>query len=219
VFYGLVSIPIGFSSSLQRCIWVAWRTPSPSFNPYRVFKFAATIAFKEFYYDSTKFQSLSGFQVRCNFGRRWGAGVRAIWFQSLSGFQVRCNLGAAVKEYASRHVSIPIGFSSSLQRSDPQVNVEVALKFQSLSGFQVRCNPWCWHPCPAADRRSFNPYRVFKFAATGLATGDALTNRWFQSLSGFQVRCNSIFFVYIWMLLAEFQSLSGFQVRCNERSV
>ena len=63
-----VSIPIGFSSSLQRKMRNSDQCSGQRFNPYRVFKFAAT-------YESgvlvvgviDEFQSLSGFQVRCNF--------------------------------------------------------------------------------------------------------------------------------------------------------
>jgi hypothetical protein len=67
-------------------------------------------------------------------------------FQSLSGFQVRCNTALSchilIRE---KSVSIPIGFSSSLQRL-------VLL----------------WHEL---DQISFNPYRVFKFVATASPSG------------------------------------------------
>ena len=86
-------------------------------------------------------------------------------------------------------VSIPIGFSSSLQPkkiNDLGIGKNV---FQSLSGFQVRCN--------RARRLSmswiqacFNPYRVFKFVATIAIRRRGDVIRRFQSLSGFQVRCN-----------------------------
>ena len=39
--------------------------------------------------------------------------------------------------------------------------------------------------------KCFNPYRVFKFAATSDNFSDTITIPKFQSLSGFQVRCNS----------------------------
>jgi len=66
-------------------------TSSSSFNPYRVFKFVATLSpARIFSMTSDRFQSLSGFQVRCNqvgdFRDRHQDA-----FQSLSGFQVRCN--------------------------------------------------------------------------------------------------------------------------------
>src|SRR5271157_3848191 len=42
LYFLYVSIPIGFSSSLQPCT-TSWKVnQSRSFNPYRVFKFAAT---------------------------------------------------------------------------------------------------------------------------------------------------------------------------------
>ena len=112
-----------------------------SFNPYRVFKFVATCAHAgHSSSDSFSFQSLSGFQVRCNF-QEPDDGKQAHQFQSLSGFQVRCNPGIGssngptakcfnpyrVFKFVAtepcvfcnvdvRAVSIPIGFSSSLQR-------------------------------------------------------------------------------------------------------
>ena len=62
-------------------------------------------------------------------------------FQSLSGFQVRCNARAHEGRARKAQVSIPIGFSSSLQ---------LFLRWLTIS-----------------QRKSFNPYRVFKFVATG----------------------------------------------------
>ena len=137
-----------------------------------------------------QFQSLSGFQVRCNLGleeiRRWDylgfnpyrvfkfvatsvldwARYRSSTFQSLSGFQVRCNDHIRI---ASRkqvvNVSIPIGFSSSLQRKRaPRRNTSM-MPFQSLSGFQVRCNQ-ATMVGSLPSLLGFNPYRVFKFVAT-----------------------------------------------------
>ena len=115
------------------------------------------------------FQSLSGFQVRCNALDRRGDGRACLYaFQSLSGFQVRCNLG------------------------DLLILLLAEDGFQSLSGFQVRCNlrvlryEICGHV-------RFNPYRVFKFAATKrIVPSVKYRMALFQSLSGFQVRCNNI---------------------------
>ena len=113
----------------------------PGFNPYRVFKFVATPAQMVVGKDKfTKFQSLSGFQVRCNLPMRFSPLAATSWFQSLSGFQVRCNdpklviSGGSLAGFQSLsgfqvrcnnvvtsglpgnpEVSIPIGFSSSLQ--------------------------------------------------------------------------------------------------------
>jgi len=64
-----------------------------------------------------------------------------------------------------RKVSIPIGFSSSLQHHSRWFAFQRHIGFQSLSGFQVRCN---------LKEQGFI---------------EAL-NKPFQSLSGFQVRCN-----------------------------
>jgi len=96
----------------------------------------------------------------------WGMISSGAWFQSLSGFQVRCNsfpwpptshFIVCFNPYRvfkfvatplprnhpeeSRGVSIPIGFSSSLQ----------------LGGSGTDCT---------SPGYCFNPYRVFKFVAT-----------------------------------------------------
>ncbi len=118
-------------------------TPNPvgvmCFNPYRVFKFVATCWPVYTTMDYHQFQSLSGFQVRCNFLYKDSTIINT-GFQSLSGFQVRCNKTTGfLKEKAER--------------------------FQSLSGFQVRCNVALGIQ-QACGRCSFNPYRVFKFVAT-----------------------------------------------------
>jgi len=110
------------------------------FNPYRVFKFVATsghgpIKSKK----SLMFQSLSGFQVRCN-GSKKATANRQAMFQSLSGFQVRCNSKLLICAAHGGAVSIPIGFSSSLQPLSCTIRNVNAVWFQSLSGFQVRCN-------------------------------------------------------------------------------
>jgi len=87
----MVSIPIGFSSSLQLKGWVLSSSRSTGFNPYRVFKFVATPGL-----GSTESRprcvsipiGFSSSLQRCDFLDR--RGFLAL-FQSLSGFQVRCN--------------------------------------------------------------------------------------------------------------------------------
>ena len=114
----MVSIPIGFSSSLQHDGRIAVGHGDGGFNPYRVFKFVATSRTPLARTRSDKFQSLSGFQVRCN------------------GITLWCVNDVVM-------VTIPIGFSSSVQLNGVYDNVEYTSKFQSLSGFQVRCNLGC----------------------------------------------------------------------------
>ncbi len=110
------------------------------------------------------FQSLSGFQVRCNiFACR--VSNLAGGFQSLSGFQVRCNAIESAFVAFWQAVSIPVGFSSPLQ---PFVFPKQSLPmtwFQSLSGFQVRCNSGLSRK-EKLELIRFNPCRVFKSAAT-----------------------------------------------------
>jgi len=87
-------------------------------------------------------------------------------------------------------VSIPIGFSSSLQLQFEIDNALYVVLFQSLSGFQVRCNGTNGTGT-GTGTNGFNPYRVFKFVATYGTEITKTAEQWFQSLSGFQVRCNA----------------------------
>jgi len=87
-----------------------------------------------------------------------------ILFQSLSGFLVRCNYGSQFEAGMSLIVSIPVGFSRSLQHK------EIAATQKAFLGF--------------------NPCRVFSFAATLQADSPRNPPPRFQSLSGFLVRCN-----------------------------
>ena len=159
-------------------------------------------------------------------------------FQSLSGFQVRCNVINLVRDTWKNIVSIPIGFSSSLQppwwrsalRRSPCFNPYRVFKFVATSIDQgvmmpsIGFNPYRVFKFVATSRlevvfpgRSicFNPYRVFKFVATlGVGVGSGLFFV-FQSLSGFQVRCNAPRCGLLYESIGVFQSLSGFQVRCN----
>jgi len=66
---GSVSIPIGFSSSLQHITRAFTSVGFSCFNPYRVFKFVATPPSQFHSRQRVLFQSLSGFQVRCNLRR------------------------------------------------------------------------------------------------------------------------------------------------------
>ena len=111
-----------------------------------------------------EFQSLSGFRVRCNFLAA-GTSIIILAFQSLSGFRVRCNPEGLADRHKWEAVSIPIGFSSTLQRhkfisyghAGYSVSIPIGfsstlqhhikglsdlniMRFQSLSGFRVRCN-------------------------------------------------------------------------------
>jgi len=135
-----VSIPIGFSGSLQR-------RPIQSTDSHTVM-FQSLSGFQVRCNPMTAglaplitgmFQSLSGFQVRCNGEERTCQAYGGL-FQSLSGFQVRCNIDQRLLQAGGLVVSIPIGFSGSLQQDYTDFQLSPSLEFQSLSGFQVRCN-------------------------------------------------------------------------------
>ena len=135
------------------------------FNPYRVFKFVATQGpARGLGGQRTRFQSLSGFQVRCNSQRRAGSRSRPASFNPYRVFKFvatavrsraqdrqKCFNPYRVFKFVATQsgilprdlalwVSIPIGFSSSLQHRH---SAESRLDYQG-----------------------FNPYRVFKFVAT-----------------------------------------------------
>jgi len=87
------------------------------------------------------FQSLSGFQVRCN------GGGRDVHDQPIINVSIPIGFSSSLQHrkpfrrgLVSKSVSIPIGFSSSLQRRATKDQELDAVVFQSLSGFQVRCN-------------------------------------------------------------------------------
>ncbi len=111
-----------------------------SFNPYRVFKFVATslCVWRRFLFVSVSIPI--GFSSSLQLVKGAGLQTGVYEFQSLSGFQVRCNKSSIWCPQCLRKVSIPIGFSSSLQLSSRIPNPLDTSKFQSLSGFQVRCN-------------------------------------------------------------------------------
>ncbi len=210
----------------------------PGFNPCRVFKSAATARKDVYISGPTKFQSLSGFQVRCN-ATTGISNASGVLFQSLSGFQVRCNLPTNGCPFCDGTRFNPCRVFKSAATGLDEVLAEVPTMFQSLSGFQVRCNP-IFLPCheilwqvsipvgfssplqrrnprlPSIPSLSFNPCRVFKSAATYpyLKSWPSLWTK-FQSLSGFQVRCNLTSVGSGVTAKSWFQSLSGFQVRCN----
>ncbi len=136
-----------------------------------------------------QFQSLSGFQVRCNLTDLASGYNNLFMFQSLSGFQVRCNHIHPYKDTTDDIVSIPIGFSSSLQRPSQdalqhrQERVSIPIGFSSSLQHIFSISNQYHLIC-------FNPYRVFKFVATERLCIVQLRVYRFQSLSGFQVRCN-----------------------------
>ena len=140
----------------------------PCFNPYRVFKFVATL---------------------------WSLYGGVFW----------------------RYVSIPIGFSSSLQRPDSNLNVLVLESFQSLSGFQVRCN---------ADRAG-HIYQADGSVSIPIGFSSSLQRIWLGCLQsgrqvsipiGFSSSLQHISCSNCGKYIFTFQSLSGFQVRCNANS-
>ncbi len=136
------------------------------------------------------FQSLSGFQVRCNFIMP-GSGTRYnMSFNPYRVFKFVATAGSNALGKISHFVSIPIGFSSSLQPTQRFFGGSIREWFQSLSGFQVRCNSF---------KRNFHSSRYggvsipIGFSSSLQRSGEHVSNSYltrFQSLSGFQVRCN-----------------------------
>ena len=163
-----------------------------------------------------KFQSLSGFRVRCNARREECHPPHLRRVVSIPiGFSSTLQLSFVADGKPWPPVSIPIGFSSTLQLFSAASSFSVSCWFQSLSGFRVRCNTFASQVndvrimvsipigfsstlqlCPGilqfGGHPGFNPYRVFEYVATSSwkVTKNLLMK--FQSLSGFRVRCNGM---------------------------
>ena len=159
------------------------------FNPYRVFKLAATYTVILLVYPFTQFQSLSGFQARCNLKFRSPGNVRSKGFNPYRVFKLAATKTGLYTLHQGEKVFQSLsGFQARCNRILPLI-VCISTLFQSLSGFQARCNI----SSPASGKvyvLRFNPYRVFKLAATEIATLAWTLMLLFQSLSGFQARCN-----------------------------
>jgi len=107
------------SGFLARCNSVAdpalLRT-TPRFNPCRVFLLVATVSSDAVNWTTVLFQSLSGFLARCNLAAHTLWLYYLLEFQSLSGFLARCNQWTGISSAMPiQRVSIPVGFSCSLQ--------------------------------------------------------------------------------------------------------
>ena len=112
-----VSIPIGFSGSLQHQEPIfLWGEHFIRFNPYRVFRFVATRQ------DGHNILSRDRVSIPIGFS---GSLQPILPCPGYTRWQL---------------VSIPIGFSGSLQLDFSLTYTDMTGEFQSLSGFQVRCN-------------------------------------------------------------------------------
>ncbi len=126
-------------NQLEKCYGIPYIL---SFNPCRVFKSAATICSYRCPLNIDEFQSLSGFQVRCNNSRQVSAIPVAICFNPCRVFKSAATSIRVYRRYEACMVSIPVGFSSPLQRCMCREVTKMTTEFQSLSGFQVRCNTY-----------------------------------------------------------------------------
>ena len=112
-------------------------------------------------------------------------------------------------------VSIPVGFSGSLQRASHQRIFHGDFSVSIPVGFSGSLQPQA-----QADARFFGPGVSIPVGFSGsLQLGnDCVMGVWgrFQSLSGFLVRCNRRS-IGKHSEIFEFQSLSGFLVRCNRQ--
>ena len=209
-----VSIPIGFSGSLQLRAIVGELIESQSFNPYRVFWFAATFNANYILTKPLRFNPYRVFWFAATSNRDI-CFVSKDGFQSLSGFLVRCNRIVILRStHCNRRFNPYRVFWFAATDAAKMSNFDHH-GFQSLSGFLVRCND---QPETREHRplRSFNPYRVFWFAATPMLHTFFASPALFQSLSGFLVRCNIKLTQTTAKYFIMFQSLSGFLVRCNQ---
>ena len=112
-----VSIPVGFSRSLQQIYSAQAFCPLRPVSIPVGFSRSLQLQYLPDLLERRKlFQSLSGFLVRCNFTLLLNK-TTGDKFQSLSGFLVRCNIHKGAGQVQSDPVSIPVGFSRSLQRN------------------------------------------------------------------------------------------------------
>ena len=166
VFDGiLVSIPIGFSSSLQQYNedW-GWFTVK-CFNPYRVFKFAATSPIRP---RKSYLLGFNPYRVFKFAATPSGIASAECWQKCFNPYRV-------FKFAATKYVA----WGGRTHK----------MCFNPYRVFKFAATPhnrWTPHV-----PESFNPYRVFKFAATFLFVRCQFYPGSFQSLSGFQVRCNA----------------------------
>ena len=212
--YRSVSIPIGFSSSLQHFGFRRFTPGIDRFQSLSGFQVRCNLSYGlAGYLKKILFQSLSGFQVRCNVSKSRDCCSSPSQFQSLSGFQVRCNTINGTCLIGDLAVSIPIGFSSSLQRicyvglpeNTDKVSIPIGFSssLQRLTGRSKSARSKSFNPyrvfkfvatqfvvTTSEKPNGFNPYRVFKFVATQPSRSRTGLTSLFQSLSGFQVRCN-----------------------------
>ena len=141
----MVSIPIGFSSSLQHAAYSTansyrWVVSIPIGFSSSLQLIMPMIALSEVGRVSIPIGFSSSLQrPRSASGPGWRSS-----FQSLSGFQVRCNFFMQSRLYPAKQVSIPIGFSSSLQPNlgggsdSTYICVSIPIGFSSSLQLQYR---------------------------------------------------------------------------------
>ena len=135
-------------------------------------------------------------------------------FQSLSGFQVRCNCNRFTRGGKCITVSIPVGFSSALQPSSRHGWATSGNRFNPCRVFKCAATEGSLSQ-PAPTPAGFNPCRVFKCAATADSGESCPSNRAVSIPVGFSSALQLCKLDILNRQPRTFQSLSGFQVRCN----
>ena len=113
------------------------------------------------------------------------------WFQSLSGFQVRCNLSGGLRIGKESGSFNPYRVFKFVATSFSVIIFPPLLGFNPYRVFKFVAT-WIFRNNRNTTIKGFNPYRVFKFVATSLNFRQTDPVYKFQSLSGFQVRCNAL---------------------------
>ena len=111
-----------------------------------------------------KFQSLSGFRVRCNFRDGLNAGVLHISFNPYRVFEYVATTCWIVNYRYIVWVSIPIGFSSTLQQPARDRLLCQINRFNPYRVFEYVATAGCL--ATSTIEIGFNPYRVFEYVAT-----------------------------------------------------
>ena len=237
-----VSIPIGFSSSLQRFVGSGTIALSFRFNPYRVFKFVATASNSLTRLSPMGFNPYRVFKFVATTRRSSHCAPRRRGFNPYRVFKFVATVWRGIENFWGNCVSIPIGFSSSLQQLNEALVITPLTLFQSLSGFQVRCNGGSdrgagscpdvsipigfssslqlQHPIPVERRLCYVSIPI-GFSSSLQQPGRHDHPSALERVSipiGFSSSLQLVSSVGAEAGLAMFQSLSGFQVRCNDVS-
>ena len=187
----VVSIPVGFSSALQRCKLQPVDHCAVCFNPCRVFKCAATADVQLAPFRQVGFNPCRVFKCAATHSSRRSVRVQLdvsipVGFSSALQLYPRrradgttmcfnpCRVFKCAATSSNLHhhskacVSIPVGFSSALQPGWLLKRMHVHRSVSIPVGFSSALQPILASALNVSEYVCFNPCRVFKCAATSV---------------------------------------------------